>query len=792
MIDERWLGHQLIERGLITQTQFDAAMKGESELSLGLIAAGAIQEHDLLRFLGLQFRTRYVTTEKLSQAKVPQWVLDLLPADICERYNVVPVRCDKQQGGVLSIVTPDPTDQQLLEVVQRTSMARKVDSYVSLRHAVDAALRKWYKGDIHAFARVDQLLNSGYPQMLDIYDQRLIDFGGAPIADLPDEQGDEPLELVTDPQQMMDPRGNLREAAPKSPPQSRPDRPTAPLSPVSAQGAAPLGDEEVTPPPMDPRDPFADPHQPPPPSRAPEPSQARNPSQAHLSQAHDPFTSPPAPTPPAPRAESRAPDSSPSPSASGPFSAAPTGPLPNSGGRPTGPQQLEELVDEAKQSDAPDPQDVSRHQESYLQTTSVLVNLLEMGQGWRQGHSTEVARLVQLLADRVGLGPQDIWELRVAALMHELGKPAEPHLTMLTMDGNNELRALARRVHLTPSKLLESAHLPPKVTQLLGALYERADGEGIPGKLSGRDVPLGARLLQVVDAFADLVQNPRAPGGRTADQKAALERLREASKRGVLDENAVDIFYQVTTGDEMRDQLIGDRPRVMVIDSDAESTTVLELKLVAAGYDVRVVKTTAEAAREVLAGRLDLILSEVVLKPVDGFGFLQRIRADGRTKNVPLIFVSERSDANDVNRGFELGAVDYIVKPYNPELLLAKVRMALAKKPAQAADKRGVSGSLQEMSLPDILQILSAGQKTGKLRVRFADRTGEIFLDRGQVVQATYGDQRGEQAFYAMLPQGEGQFDLDPNAAVPERAIHMSTEGLMLEAMRRYDEISRD
>jgi len=193
----------------------------------------------------------------------------------------------------------------------------------------------------------------------------------------------------------------------------------------------------------------------------------------------------------------------------------------------------------------------------------------------------------------------------------------------------------------------------------------------------------------------------------------------------------------------------------------------------------------------VLAGRLDLILSEVEIEPVDGFGFLQRIGADPRTKSVPLIFVSERSDAADVNRGFELGAADYIVKPYNPELLLAKVRMALAKKPAQAADKRGVSGSLQEMSLPDILQILSAGQKTGALRVQYSEGLGEIFLDHGQIVQATYGGQSGESAFYAMLPRVEGQFDLDPNAPIPPRAINMSTEGLMLEAMRRFDEVGR-
>lgn len=767
MIDDRWLGGQLIERGLITQAQLQAAMQAEAnDLSLGLIASGAIQEHDLLRFLGLQFRTRYVTTEKLSQAKVPQWVLDLLPIDLCEQFFVVPVRCDKQQGGTLSIVMPDPADMRVREMVQRTSMARQVDTYVGLNHAIEAAIRKWYKGDIHAFARVDQMLNRGYPQMLDIYDQRLIDFGGGGEDLGPAFDDGDQLELVTDRQQMMAPTPSAPRHA--SPPLSRPDRPTAPLQPVSSGTLAPDFDDQKTPPPANvPLDPFASPN-----PYAPAGAQRRGGS--------DPF----APQPTGPQATA-----SRSHMASRATDGLPPASTPTGRSGPTGPQQLEELSDDRSVVEANAPKaEVSEQQESYLQTCSVLVNLLEMGQGWRQGHSTEVARLVQLLADRVGLGPQETWELRIAALMHELGKPAEPHLTQLSMDGSNELRALARRVHLTPNKLLESANLPPRVTNLLSTLYERGDGGGIPGKLSGRDVPLGARLLQVVDTFADLMQNPRAPGGRASDQRAAIEALKAAAASKVLDSNAVDIFVQVTTGDEMRDQLIGDRPRIMIIDADAESTTVLELKLVAAGYDVRVVKTTAEAAREVLAGRLDLLLSEVVLEPVDGFGFLQRIRADTRTKNVPLIFVSERSDAADVNRGFELGAVDYIVKPYNPELLLAKVRMALARKPAQAADKRGVSGSLQEMSLPDILQILSAGQKTGALRMHFADGKGEIFLDRGQIVQAIYGSLSGESAFYAMLPRGEGQFDLDPNAPMPQRAIHMSTEGLMLEAMRRFDE----
>jgi DNA-binding response OmpR family regulator len=112
------------------------------------------------------------------------------------------------------------------------------------------------------------------------------------------------------------------------------------------------------------------------------------------------------------------------------------------------------------------------------------------------------------------------------------------------------------------------------------------------------------------------------------------------------------------------------------------STAVLEQKLVAAGCEARVVRTTAEAALVVLSERVDLILSEVRLEPVDGFIFLERLRADKRTCDLPVIFVSDRTAPEDLNRGFELGALDYIFKPYTPEVLVAKVRRVLDQRPA--------------------------------------------------------------------------------------------------------------
>ena len=151
-------------------------------------------------------------------------------------------------------------------------------------------------------------------------------------------------------------------------------------------------------------------------------------------------------------------------------------------------------------------------------------------------------------------------------------------------------------------------------------------------------------------------------------------------QRRILDAEVVAALVQVV-GETQRQRARGHR--ILVIDSEVGSTTVLEQRLSAIGCEVRVVKTTAEAALVVLSEKVDLILSEVRLEPVDGFVFLERLRTDPRTQGLPFIFVSDRADVEDVNRGFELGAIDYIVKPFAPEVLVAKIRRVLDQQPGR-------------------------------------------------------------------------------------------------------------
>jgi hypothetical protein len=131
-----------------------------------------------------------------------------------------------------------------------------------------------------------------------------------------------------------------------------------------------------------------------------------------------------------------------------------------------------------------------------------------------------------------------------------------------------------------------------------------------------------------------------------------------------------------------------------------------------------------------------------------------------------------------------------VVKPVPNDVLVAKVRRIFESRGA-AKTARGVSGSLSEMALPDIVQILAQGRKTGQLKIRAPGEGGEIHFDAGQVVNAIWGRLRGEDAFYAMCTLTTGDFVLDPSFRPTTRVIQASAESLLLEGMRRLDEGTR-
>jgi hypothetical protein len=97
-------------------------------------------------------------------------------------------------------------------------------------------------------------------------------------------------------------------------------------------------------------------------------------------------------------------------------------------------------------------------------------------------------------------------------------------------------------------------------------------------------------------------------------------------------------------------------------------------------------------------------------------------------------------------------------------------------------------GSLAELHLPDIIQLISVSGKTGVFQLTNGHQQGQIFLHDGKIVHAELEDTTGEEAVYALAIWSQGDFRFDPGSATPHRTITKSNTNLLMEAARRLDE----
>ncbi|MDF3069982.1 MAG: transcriptional regulator [Polyangiaceae bacterium] len=428
--------------------------------------------------------------------------------------------------------------------------------------------------------------------------------------------------------------------------------------------------------------------------------------------------------------------------------------------------------------------------ESFQEALNVLITLIENARPDLRGHSAQVARLTKKVAERIGLPESTKGAYVCGAYLHDLGKMGAYHLTALNVAEYEGHKAQAEKQYKSPGRLLEAVELPLEVLQTMEHMYERYDGKGFPDGASAKEIPLGARILAIADTYADLTQNPRNPFRKTLRPVQACEVL--ARYRGtVFDPNLVDLFKHTVTGEDVKARLLANRHRALIIDPDPEETTVLELRLLEQGFEVAQAHNIEDALKCLEKGEIELVISELDLPNGDGLALLAEVRKRPYGQKLPWVVVTGRSSRNDAQKAFDLGAADFLSKPVSADLLVAKLKQIIEREARQAGGGRGVSGSLLEMGLPDMVQVLWHGRKSGSLKIRSGNNAGEIHFVNGAIYNALWATLRGEEAFYAMLKLIEGDFSLDPNFSAPQQVIMDSPEALLLEGMRRMDEGAR-
>jgi signal transduction histidine kinase len=119
------------------------------------------------------------------------------------------------------------------------------------------------------------------------------------------------------------------------------------------------------------------------------------------------------------------------------------------------------------------------------------------------------------------------------------------------------------------------------------------------------------------------------------------------------------------------------RPAVLIADDNADMRDYL-YRLLAPHYDVVTCENGEEALAIALANPPDLVLTDVMMPQLDGFGFLKRLRAEPRTRTIPVIMLSARAGEEAPLDGFQAGADDYLVKPFRARELMARIRTQLS------------------------------------------------------------------------------------------------------------------
>jgi len=181
--------------------------------------------------------------------------------------------------------------------------------------------------------------------------------------------------------------------------------------------------------------------------------------------------------------------------------------------------------------------------------------------------------------------------------------------------------------------------------------------------------------------------------------------------------------------------------RILLVEDDADLAFSLEDDLKVEGYEVGIVRDGEAASRRGREGGWDLILLDIVLPQKDGYEVCRELRHAGIS--TPIIMLTAKTQEAEKVMGLDLGADDYITKPFSPRELRARIRALLRRTEAPAADVYGFGDVEVDFARGEIRRgekMIGATALELKLLKAFVDNRGRI-LSRQRLLDAAWGNQ---------------------------------------------------
>lgn len=218
----------------------------------------------------------------------------------------------------------------------------------------------------------------------------------------------------------------------------------------------------------------------------------------------------------------------------------------------------------------------------------------------------------------------------------------------------------------------------------------------------------------------------------------------------------------------MSDSKVSEK-RILVVDDDANTRITLQSMLEISGYQIITANDGQEAIETIETILPDIILSDVMMPEIDGLEFCQFLKQHTETQSIPIILLTALDDMISILRGFQFGAIEYIVKPFDLDDVIRRVKRVLALPPSQTRYTPALNDDVEKMSLVEFLRFCKDDQIDGIVRLRHDDAQGTIQLRGGDIVEAHVD------ALCAVVPLerilawrwNEGQFELERDDETP-------------------------
>jgi len=189
-----------------------------------------------------------------------------------------------------------------------------------------------------------------------------------------------------------------------------------------------------------------------------------------------------------------------------------------------------------------------------------------------------------------------------------------------------------------------------------------------------------------------------------------------------------------------------DKCKILVIEDEEDILALVHYNLVKAGFHVEIAESGKEGLQKALLESPDLIVLDLMLPDMDGLEICQRLRASKEMSEVAIVMMTAKGEEEDVVKGLEYGADDYIPKPFSPQVLIARLNAVLRRRASEAQDRGETPIVVHDLVIdPRRNSVTAAGKKIDltvsefKLLSKLAARPGWVFT-RTQIVDTIHGE----------------------------------------------------